>query len=148
MKSVPTREGSAALLNRKTRRKKDVNNNCGKKFWGGTGAGILRGWLAALAVGSLRHSLFARKPRQKRKNQVWLDSKPDDTRPDHATGGNLCIPAGSRSRHTGICLPAQPSRRRILDRQQCSPRRNSLPAHFRRTGTDHHPLPEPGGESE
>src|SRR6266446_846969 len=104
MKSVPTRERSAALLNRKTRRKKDVNNNCGKKFWG---AGILRGWLAALAVLVLSGTVYAQE-NQDKNERIKFGSIPSPTTPDRITppvGTSAFLLGHGVGTQGYVCLP-------------------------------------------
>src|SRR5881296_1200971 len=104
MKSVPTRERSAALLNRKTRRKKDVNNNCGKKFWG---AGILRGWLAALAVLVFSGTVYAQE-NQDKNERIKFGSIPSPTTPDRITppvGTSAFLLGHGVGTQGYVCLP-------------------------------------------
>src|SRR5437867_8744014 len=104
MKSVPTRERSAALLNRKTRRKKDVNNNHGKKFWG---AGILRGWLAALAVLVFSGTVYAQE-NQDKNERIKFGSIPSPTTPDRITppvGTSAFLLGHGVGTQGYVCLP-------------------------------------------
>jgi len=108
MKSVPTRAGSATLLNRKTRRKKKVNNNYGKTFTRGAAARIIRTSLATLAVLTASSIAYAQDKNQDKREGINFASIPSPT-----TSDTIAPPAGNSAFLLGqavgtqgyVCLP-------------------------------------------
>src|SRR6266478_4382118 len=108
MKSVPTRAGSATLLNRKTRRKKKVNNNYGKTFTRGAAARIIRTSLATLAVLTVSSIAYAQDKNQDKREGINFASIPSPT-----TSDTIAPPAGNSAFLLGqavgtqgyVCLP-------------------------------------------
>src|SRR5882762_10326872 len=108
MKSVPTRAGSATLLNRKTRRKKKVNNNYGKKFTRGAAVRIIRTSLATLAVLTVSSIAYAQDKNQDKREGINFASIPSPTTSDTITppAGNSAFLLGHAVGTQGyVCLP-------------------------------------------
>jgi len=84
-----------------------VKNNCGKKLQGGTGARILRGWLAALAVLVLCGTVYAQE-NQDKNERIKFGSIPSPTTPDRITppvGTSAFLLGHGVGTQGYVCLP-------------------------------------------
>jgi len=106
--SASTPGGSAALLSRKIRRKKEVNNNCSEKFWGGRAArSITRGLLVALAALAVS-GIASAQDKQDKKDEITFNLLPNPTTPAAITppAGNSAFLATHGVGTQGyVCLP-------------------------------------------